>query len=85
MPRKNRTYNLYTKCDPGKEPQITVAVDEPKGDTKHVKVPKYGYRRGALIFTSHTYKELTTHTENLAHLIGMPKSRIWDLFDWNEG
>lgn len=47
-------------------------------------VLKYGANRGALIFTCNTFKELIQHAESLAVQIGMPKSRIWDIFDWNQ-
>lgn len=90
MPKRIRTYHLYTRCDEGREPKTWVSVPEEDADghvigdtTKLVK--KLGYRRGALIHTCYRYKDLTAHAEKLAKLIGMPKSRIWDIFDWSEG
>lgn len=91
MPKPVRTYRLYTRCSPGREPHTLVAVDEyDKTDThvvgsKTISVPKFGGQRGAHVWTGHQYKALVAHAEYLAKMIGMPKSRIWDIFDWNEG
>ena len=90
-PRKIlKTYNLYTRCAQGDEPKVAVSVDDyiPGTDCvvgqKTVYGEKYGSRRGALIATFNTYKQLVSHAEYLAKVIGMPKSRIWDIFDWNQ-
>ena len=91
MSRPQRTYRLFTRCSPGAEPHILVSVDVYSADNQHVigtdtkKVTKYGAQRGAQVFICHSYKELVAHATDLAIKIGMPKSRIWDIFDWNEG
>lgn len=86
--RPAKVYRLYTKCDPGHEPKVATSVGvEDKdghviGDTVEMR-PKWGYRRGALIYITDHYGDLVRHAQVLAQRLGMPKSRIWDIFDWN--
>ena len=84
-----RVYRLYTRCAAGDEPSTWVNIPEyAKGSikeigTKTVQAPKFGVRRGALIWECNSYKALVAHAQECAVAIGMPKSRIWDIFDWN--
>ena len=89
MPRKGRIYNLYTRCPVDREPRIATSVNAYDDNDRvigndTVFVARYGPRRGALVYTTDTYKDLVNKAESLAKVIGMPKSRIWDIFDWNQ-
>lgn len=46
--------------------------------------PRFGSNRGVLIRSFSTYNALTVHVHSLCVKIGIPKSRAWDIFDWNK-
>lgn len=86
--RPKKVYRLYTHCRPGREPLVSVSVPEydiqgnEVGTTTALR-PRWGGERGALIGEFTHYNRLVDHAKGLAKKIGLPASRIWDIFDWN--
>lgn len=89
MARKGRTYALYTRCPEGREPKVSASIpvyddDDHEIGNETVLVTKWGFRRGARIYETTTYKDLVDKAHSLCAVIGLPKSRWSDIFDWNQ-
>lgn len=85
---KNAPYVLYTRCPVGSEPlyrrktpkNLILSLD----GTATVLRPRYGIGRGAQIGRFHNYRGLVHWARFLTQLVGAPKKRWTDLFDWNK-